>query len=259
MSDDESVPARDNDSAAPEGRSLRARLARLSPIVPHARAAFVAFHLIAIAIAALPAPTEAMNRASWKAATVRTELDGWSKRLGVPVQTLEERLWSAASAWLATRKALVAPFAPYLKATGCTQAWRMFVAPHRFPERFRIEARERDAEEWTTLFEERSDEHQWRRRFFDHDRIRGILFLHTWPQHAAAGRRTCEWLARRVFEEQESAEEVRCRYYKARSPSAAEVMAGKEPDGTWEHEHVVRRDGQAKKPSKPKKGRKKKP
>jgi hypothetical protein len=203
------------------------------------RALFVAFHLAAVSVAALPGPVEGMDRRAWKSPTVQGEVGAWAAWLGMAPARLEGRLWRIARAWMEARRRVLWPFQPYLDVTGCEQPWRMFVAAERFPTRFQIQAHA--ARGWETLFEERSEEHAWRRALFDQDRVRGALLGYGWPAHADDYRRGCDYFARAIFAERAEVSEVRCRLRRQRSPSPEEALAGVEPEATWELPHVVTR------------------
>lgn len=208
---------------------------------PQARAAFVSFHLAAIVLSAVPAPVGGMNRRNWRDPTVQGELRVWADRLGVEPARLEDRVFSFARGYMRARELWLAPVEPYLDLTGTGQPWRMFVAPHRYPARFRVEAAGAGGEGWETLFEERSAGARWHAPFFEQERVRSILFRYAWPEYSASAGRFCEWLADRVFEERPDIERVRCRYAKARSPSPEEARAGVEPPSTWVQTRTVTR------------------
>ena len=105
-------------------------------------ALLVAAHLLAITLQALPAPGGGMSRSTWKDPTVQAEFDAWRVRLngwgwdGTTAQ-LEDQLWDFAKGFMERRDQVLTPFKPYYKHAGTTQAWRMFVAPHRYPARRR--------------------------------------------------------------------------------------------------------------------------
>lgn len=213
---------------------------------PHIRAALVSFHLLAIVLVAIPAPVGGMSRGSWKEPTVQAELAIWSRILRVPQPVLEKRLYSLASTYMDARSAVLRPIRPYIAATGTDQPWRMFVAPHRYPARYQVQARgpgpfASPEADWQTLFEERSPTYRWRESFFEQERVRSVLFRYAWPEYSGDARRTCEWIAREIRAEDPSRTEVRCRYWKARSPTAREVREGCIPDGAWVQVKTVRR------------------
>lgn len=209
--------------------SWRSRIGRWWP---HARAALVVAHLVAIALAALPTPSGGMNRAAWSAPTVQAEFRTWSSLVGMEPKAFEERLWRAGTAWSSAHEAVTSPLQPYLRATGTLQPWRMFVGPERYPGRFEVSIRAGDA--WRTLYEAKSDEHRWREEFFEHERLRNGLGRFAWPHMRWALRRLCTWTAREAFAEHADADVVRCRYRRSRSPGPKEVSSGVELEGRWD-------------------------
>lgn len=218
-------------------------LERLRPWWPHLRAAFVAFHLIAIVLAAIPAPAGGMNRRNWKDPTVQQEFRAWGDRLGVDPATLEEAIFGFAKGYMRVRDVWLMPVEPYLDATGTDQPWRMFVAPHKHPARYRVEVLEAGSTEWELLFEERSKEARWRAGFFEQERTRSVLFRYAWSEYGPEARDFCEWIGAQVFEEREDVVSVRCRYWKAPSPSPEEAASGAELPGQWVATKVVKRPG----------------
>lgn len=222
--------------------SVRRILERLRPWWPHARAALVGFHVIAIVLAAIPAPAGGMNRRNWKDPTVQAEFEAWGRRLGVDPDDLEEGLYRFAKGYMKARAAWLAPVDPYLEVTGTNQPWRMFVAPHRHPSRYRVEgSAHARGEEWELLFEERNDEARWQAELFESERVRSILFRYSWPEYSSESRDLCRWVARLAFAEREDLARVRCRYWKAKSPSPRDVREGVVHDGTWTQTRVVPR------------------
>jgi hypothetical protein len=212
---------------------------------PHLRAGLITLHLIAIVLVAIPAPVGGMDRSAWKDPTVQAEFSAWSARLGVSPKSLEDRVWSLANLEMGARDRITSPVWPYIDFTGTDQPWRMFVAPHRFPSRWQIQVRRAGAaaDDFETVFEERSREHRWREDFFRQERVRSGIFRYSWPEYSYDAGLLCDWSASRLFEEQPDVVEVRCRFYKAPSPSPEQVLSHTEPEGHWEQEHRVRRPG----------------
>lgn len=207
---------------------------------PQLRAAFVAFHLAAITLSALPTPEGGMNRGNWADPTVQAELDAWAGRFGADPDTFEERLWTFAQAYVEGYRVLLAPFLPYEELAGTEQSWKMFVAPHKFPTRLQIGARAGEGE-WRTLFEEGSLTATWRRSLLRTERLRSATFRWGWPNFAGAWSRGCTALARLAFADDPSLMEVRCRFWKARSASPAEARSGALPEGRWIYTRLVAR------------------
>ncbi len=193
----------------------------------HLRGAFVVFHLVAITAMALPSPQGARTPASWADPTVQEEIRAWAARLGTEPETLEETARTLAIAVVDAREALLGPLDPYYRYAGTWQAWRMFVAPHRFPARLHVDVRT-DAG-WEPLYVVGSPDHAWRSQQLRHARARALIFLAPWPRYRKQRARLADWVAREVAEERPDARAVRVRYYKARTPAPGEVA----PEGRW--------------------------
>ncbi len=206
----------------------------------HFRAAFILFHLLAILIAGMPSTESALKRSAWKDPTVQAEFAAWSARLGVPQPELEDQLFVFAQAWAKGRGTLERPFRPYLKLSATDQSWQMFVAPHMFPTRFEI-AVTRDGSDWQTVFKERSATATWRAELFGVERLRASIFRWGWAAYAGAYHKGCTALAGQLFAEDPTVLRVRCRFWKARSPTPAQAAAGIEEKGTFVYPYEVRR------------------
>jgi hypothetical protein len=203
---------------------------------PHARAGLLAVHVLAVVLAAVPAPEGAMARTAWRDPTVQGEFDTWFGHLrslgygGTRLQ-FEDSLWGFAVAYTQTRDAILAPFEPYYDYAGTTQSWRMFVAPHRFPGRLHIEVRRNRV--WQTVYVERSPDATWLGRILDHDRMRSAIFRYSWPQYQKTYKDFCQWIATQAERDFPDADRVRIRYFKYRTRSPAEVRAGAEEEGKY--------------------------
>jgi hypothetical protein len=206
---------------------------RARAVFRHVRAALVAWHVAAIVTAAIPGPSVGVGGAIWRQPSVQAELAAWSARLGTTPARLQAWLVPAATEAFRVRHAVRRPFAPYLAWTGTEQTWQLFSAPDRVPMRFQIAARRGEFAPWETLFEERAAGATWHASYFDHARVRRAVFWYGWLSFAAPEGSHCAWVARQVFRERPDVQVVRCRYYRAPTPSAAQVRAGREPDGQW--------------------------
>ena len=153
---------------------------------PHLRAGFVAFHFAAMLLLAFPAPVGGLNRSAWSDPTVEAEMSGWAARFGMATKEFEDRLYAFALGYMSVRERVLRPFQRYADVTGTEQPWRMFIAPHRFPSKFRIETNLKPAPygEWQLLFEERDPEHAWHASYFAQERVRSELFRMSWPEYA---------------------------------------------------------------------------
>jgi hypothetical protein len=200
--------------------------------VAHWRALFVLFHLVAVTLMALPAPEGAMDRANWADPTVQAEIAVWARRLSVPPADLEEALWRFATRYTAARDRVLAPFGPYYEWCGTEQSWRMFVAPHRHPTRLHVDVRE--GGEWRAVFVERDREHAWLARQLCSYRFRSLTFRFGWPSYAGEYRSFADWLAHQAARDFPDADRVRVRMFRFRTPSPAEVRAGRPVEGRFE-------------------------
>lgn len=207
---------------------------------PQLRAALVAFHLVAITLSALPSPEGGLNRSTWSDPTVQAEFAAWSARLGMDEAVFEERLWEFGNAYGDAYKKLLTPVRPYEKLVGSEQSWKMFIAPHRFPTRLEIAGRP-DGGEWTVLFSESSPTYTWREDLLRLERLRSSIFRWGWPNYSSAWSKGCIGLATLAFADFPDVTEVRCRFWKARSPSPEQAASGEIPTGTWFSPRLVQR------------------
>jgi hypothetical protein len=210
----------------------------------HLRAVLVTTHLAAILLTAIPAPVGGMHLSAWQDPTVQAEFATWASALGVTPAVFEEKLFALANFWMDLRFLYLRPVEPYIAFTGTDQPWRMFVGADRFPTRFQVQVRPTGAEPagFVTLFEERSPERRWHELYFRPERIRSVLHRYGPPNYAYYAQLHCEWLAKHVFAEQRDAAQVRCRFWKQRSPSPEQARAGVEAGpGGWVNESVVSR------------------
>jgi len=208
---------------------------KLPPWWKHARAVLVLGHVVIITLAAIPAPVGGTDRATWKNPTAQMEFAAYAKFLHVPADEFEEKLFWLATFYMGLRDKWMQPVYPYLYYSGCDQPWRMFVGPDRFPPRFQLQSRTA-AGEYVTLYEERSEEFDWRETYFRQERVRSHTYRYAWPEYVWAETQNCNYLARQIFAEKPDAAQVRCRFWKQKTPSAAEVEKGValEP-GQWVH------------------------
>lgn len=217
----------------------RAR-ASLARAWPHLRAAFVLYHLAAIAVSAAPSPGQGLRRELWSDPTVQAEFAAWSGRLGVGSEALQDIAFDLASHAHAARRVALVPFDPYLRGAGTRQSWKMFVAPHRFPSRLSIDARVAGA--WVPLFQERSATATWNARALSSERVRSQIFQWSWPTYRRRWKQACLAFGRAALDEDPAREAIRCRLYKARSPTPGQVASSAIPAGTFTSTITVTRD-----------------
>lgn len=207
----------------------------------HLRAILVLAHITTMVLVAIPAPVGGTNRATWKNPTAQIEFAAYARMLRVSPEDFEENLYKLAIFWMDFREIYTRPVWPYIRITGTDQPWRMFVGPDRFPPRFQVQMRTA-ASDYVTLYEERSSQFEWHEEFFRQERVRSYVYRYAWPEYSNHVHQNCSYLARRVFAEKADATAVRCRYWRQKSPSAAEVIAKTplEPGG-WVAEAEVAR------------------
>ena len=203
---------------------------------PHVRGAFVLFHVVALFLMAVPAPGGGMSKSSWADPTVQGEFQAWTDRLNqmgadLTVEELEDRLWTLASAYMEKRRGVLEPLQPYYRYTGTIQSWRMFVAPHRYPARLHIELEEDGA--WREIYVMRSDEHTWRGKQLDHDRMRAAIFRMSWRPYRRIWVSFTEWAADRAAEDFPEATAIRLKFFKYKTLGPKEIAAGEEAQGEW--------------------------
>lgn len=210
---------------------------------PQIRGVLVALHVLAVFMLAFPAPAGVMQRSAWRDPSVQAEFRIWTDRanalgIGVSQQEFEDFIYELATGFMDVRNAAIAPARPYGDYLGVRQDWRMFSAPHRFPTRLHIEIEENG--EWRTLYVELSDEFTWRRTFFEHHRVRRLLFLHGWSQFRRRYESFARYVAGEVAVEFPEATRVRLSHFKYRSPTAKEAAEGKwDIDGKFINKRVL--------------------
>ncbi|RMG99517.1 MAG: hypothetical protein D6705_03040 [Deltaproteobacteria bacterium] len=215
------------------------RSARLRRVL---RLAFVAFHLHAVCVLALPSPGAGMRRAAWKDPTVQHEFRTWARTLssfGIDVEPpeLEAFAWRAALAWVDLRRNLTTLARPYAEVVGARQPWRMFVAPHRYPSVLHLEVDEGTG--FRPLYVARSRAYAWRGRLLDHDRMRAAIFRYAWPSYETNYHRFVRYLARKAARDVAEARRFRARYFKYRTLSPDEVLRGERLRGRFVRTYVV--------------------
>lgn len=213
---------------------------RWSRMVPHLRGLFVAFHLVAIGLMALPAPEGGLNRATWQDPTVKAELTAWHDRLvpGWTQERFEAELYQGASAIMKVRRATLAPFRWYYDLCGTDQTWRMFVAPQTVPTRLEIELQDEQGGPWRPIFVERSPEWTWRATQLGNERMRSAVFRYGWKHYQKSERQLGAWLAGRAATDFPDAYAMRTRWYRYRTASPQQVLDGTEPAGKYERTSV---------------------
>jgi len=203
----------------------------------HIRGLLVLFHVVAVAVLALPNPSLTLNRRAWRQPTVQQEFRIWAKNLrsfGIKLtpKQLENELWKLAKKAMKWHGKLVAPFFPYERYIGAQQNWFMFVAPHRYPSRLSIELAGAD-KKWRPIYIARSPKYNWRGQQLDHDRVRAALFRYGWRSYYSTFKKFSKWLAKRAKKDFPKAHKIRMRMYRYRTLTPKEVYKGKKPRGKY--------------------------
>lgn len=212
---------------------------------PHVVAAFVVLHVVASAVDALPNPGPGMDRRAWREPRVRHELRAWAARLHLEPAAFEEHLWDLATTWVSTRKAIVAPFRPYLSASGVRQSWSMFVAGTRVRDRFQIRARACAVDDptcdWQAVYTRGVDAEDWLRPVLESPRLRSGTFRWVWPDHGRRYRLSCRNLARLLVRERPDVQAVQCRFERSIAPGPHDDGDKPRPPPSFGREVVVTR------------------
>lgn len=204
---------------------------------PHVRAALIALHLFAITAMALPAPGGGMNRRAWDDPTVQAEFKAWNQRLGAigmhrSEADFEDDLYAFAVRFMAVREDVLWPFTPYYRYCGTIQSWRMFIAPHMFPERMHIDVKIDGT--WSEVYVERDPDKRWLATLFDQDRFRSLFFRYSWPGFRGPYLSFVDWLGDQARRDYPNATDLRVRFWKAPSPTPEQARSGRLPRGAWD-------------------------
>lgn len=187
---------------------------------------FVAFHLVAITLMALPAPVGADRKSTWSNPTVRSELiraHELSKVIGVEMSypEFEASLFDLVVGSVELRRSLLRPFVPYYTLAGTSQSWRMFIAPHTHPARLQIHGLIDGV--WVPLFERGGGE-DWLARLLNGERTRSVLFRYSWAPYRGLYNQFSKAIQDRVMRQMPEVQAVRVRYLQYETPSAEQVV-----------------------------------
>jgi len=225
--------------AQPPGRPIESSgaLAATSPWRHRLVYAFVTFHLVAITLAALPAPPQSLKREDLATGEEAANVAAWSDRLNrlgwaVSPSELEEALWKAAENFSRIRKRILAPFQPYYKFCGTGQGWKMFVGPHHNPSRLHVEIRENG--HWRPVYIEGSREHNWLRSRLNHEHWRTVLITAVYFEKEQTLQQFVRWAAKHAAQDFPDADKLRLRVYTFRTPSPEEVKNSDHPQGQFD-------------------------
>ena len=195
----------------------------------HAIGAFIAYHLVAVTLKAVPTPEDGLSRDMWRDPSVQAELHAWwdrAKAVGFHELTYarwEEFLWELANKYCELRFQALRPFEAYYRYAGTFQAWPMFIAPQRYPTRFSIDVQIDGA--WQNIFTEDDPQHAWMAREFGDTRFRSVFFRLPWSNFQGELAHFTDWVTRRAGEDFPKATRARVRLFHYRTPRPDEVLA----------------------------------
>lgn len=184
--------------------------------------------MLACCAAAIPDVSLGLKRSAWRDPRVKDEVASWAEVLGTTRPILEEQLFSLAEAWQSTRKTLLTPVRPYLKATGITQGWVVFVAGTRQADRFEVIARDRHRKT-RGLYRRGEDDKQWEARLLESQSWRNVTFSAAWPGSRSKEwrARVCRVLAQRAFDDDADIASIECGFLRRKNAKPGEPR-GKE-------------------------------
>lgn len=135
-------------------------------------------YVVACLLLSTPAGSRLGNRQVWDSQHNQDEFEAWAtglRALGVDVSTrdFQDLLWRVTTTYLGSRDRLMRPLSWLSTQLGFVQSWKMFTNPQTSPSRLWVELD--TGKGFTPLFVVGSDEHTWRRDFFQHHRIRKLL------------------------------------------------------------------------------------
>jgi hypothetical protein len=208
----------------------------------HLIGAFALFHVVAVFLLATPDVRGGLSARAWKDPVVQRQLSQWRDGLaGVGIETTPEELqaliFKIGGGYHDARDKVLTPFAPYERAFGTRQPWRLFSGEHAYPSVLHIDVERGGAFE--PIYVARSDEHTWRRPLFDDVRMRKLVYLSSWPHRQKHYQQLVDWIALEVVRDFPDATRVRVRRWRYKIPSAAEARAGQPIKGRFRDERVV--------------------
>ncbi len=184
--------------------------------------------MLSCCAAALPNPAAGLRRSVWRDPRVQDEISSWALALGTDRNSLQHSLFDLAHHWQEARTALLTPLRPYLKLSGLTQGWVVFVAGTRHADRFEVVARD-DAGRTRQLYLRGDDEHQWQARLLESQAWRNVTFTASWPDGPSRRwrQRMCRVLAARAFAVDATLTTIECAHWRRRNakPSSGAVEA----------------------------------
>lgn len=198
------------------------------PTWPEVRAALLAFHVVAVALLAIPGAGLRSTK-GLRSRTLQADVADYAARLGMTPAELTGVIESVAAKALVVQRGL-APFELYAQVTGAKQGWAMFASPQRHPSEVHVEGRGADGR-WVFLYRPHDPEATFMGGFMRHNRVRKFT-----GRFARAARRSnydglAAHLARRACMEKEELAEVRVSLWSYPALDRAAVERGERPRG----------------------------
>ena len=196
----------------------------------HLRAALILAHLLAITVAAFPAP-RGVRQADLQApelAPVIAAAATLSAPLvsgGLPAED-EARVWALSQGLLDLRRWALTPARPYLSHTGSEQGWAMFGTLNHRPARLEIWGAT-GAEDWAPLYIAADPKHTWHATIFRQERMRALINPLSWRRSRSRLGRLADWVAAEVAVDPTQAhlQRVRVQMRTMPLPSPAQLRA----------------------------------
>lgn len=191
------------------------------------RAGLLALVLLSQGLAAIPNPPKLAENAL-EDPTARAELDAWIGRVRmIGWEPTPAELLAFAEAWSErlrdTRSFVLAPFRPFLKATGTGQGWGLFAFPDRQPHRLEVHVLVQ-GKGFQPIYVDLDPEQAAYAGLFVNRRVRAIYNPGKAP--APAFKPMSLWLAREIFRDMPEVERVRFGFRKSRMLQPGEDHPG---------------------------------
>ncbi len=189
---------------------------------PHVRTALIFAHVAAIFVMCLPAPYKMAGKSAWRTPQAKSEVANWAKRLrGIGIdltpEQLEAKMLGITRSYLKFRRSLNRPFDRYHRLSEMRQGWSMFIHPQTHPGWLHVDIRSGSAA-FEPVYVQHSDEHTWRRRQFDDNRLRKLLGrIARRPVGHPAYIQLANWIARKAAADFPQASHVRVRHFRSRT------------------------------------------
>ncbi len=214
---------------------------------PHVRVILILYHVVAVALFALPPPRKMDDRKTWKTERSQRDLKAWARNLSaigpdISSEQLEEILFSISKKYVLWRKGTADWFTTYVRYTGTRQGWRMFTSPQLRPATLVVEIADQPGQ-WTTLYRKNSDSHTWIEDAFDHNRLRKLHGRLTRDTHKHAFNEVALWAARKAAIEFPDAVTIRVELWRTKTATPLELYAGysNEPEIARQKEYSLER------------------